>query len=425
MKTFFLVITLCITSFSVSAALHPDSIYMPNIHTVRLYQQGKQLSMPLINLNSNDRLELHFDDLDGRYKNYYYTLQLCNFDWTPASMMPMQYIKGFTQNKINDYKFSSVALTRYTHYSAVIPQGNSYPTKAGNYILRVYLNGDTSQIAFTKRMLVLNPKASIIGKILQPFTPQIFKTHQKIQFNVDLSEINGLNATQEVRVSILQNYRWDNAVTNLKPSFIRGSNLEYSTETTNVFPAGKEWRWLDLRDFHLQSDRVASADYNKNSTSVYLKTDVPLESQPYVYYPDLNGLSLIEAVRGINPNYEGDYATVYFSFLDREGQGDRSDLYLYGQLTNYQLNDSLKLSYNDEKGLYETHLLLKQGYYSYTYLRRDQRPPFAISEMDGNSYETENVYTILVYYRPFGAQADELAGIALVNSRNDRPGFSF
>src|SRR5690606_26438876 len=167
MKTFFLVITLCITSFSVSAALHPDSIYMPNIHTVRLYQQGKQLSMPLINLNSNDRLELHFDDLDGRYKNYYYTLQLCNFDWTPASMMPMQYIKGFTQNKINDYKFSSVALTRYTHYSAVIPQGNSYPTKAGNYILRVYLNGDTSQIAFTKRMLVLNPKASIIGKILQ------------------------------------------------------------------------------------------------------------------------------------------------------------------------------------------------------------------------------------------------------------------
>src|SRR5690606_5799679 len=127
------------------------------------------------------------------------------------------------------------------------------------------------------------------------FTPQIFKTHQNIQFNVDLSEINGLNATQQVRVSILQNYRWDNAVTNLKPSFIRGSNLEYSTETTNVFPAGKEWRWLDLRDFHLQSDRVASADYNKYSTSVYLKTDVPLESQPYVYYPDLNGLSLIEA----------------------------------------------------------------------------------------------------------------------------------
>ncbi|MCO6497822.1 MAG: DUF5103 domain-containing protein [Chitinophagaceae bacterium] len=425
MKTFFLATALCISSVTVSAALNPDSVYMPNIHTVLLYQQGKQLSMPVINLSMNDRLELHFDDLDGRYKNYYYTFQLCNYDWTPAPLMPMQYTKGFTQNKINDYKFSSVALTRYTHYSAVIPQGNSYPTKAGNYILRVYLNGDTSQIAFTKRFMVLNTKASITGKVMQPFTPQIFRTHQKIQFNVDLSEISGLNATQQVKVVLMQNYRWDNAIMDLKPSFIRGNNLEYSTESTNVFPAGKEWRWLDLRDFHLQTDRVASADYNRTSTNIYVKTDAPMESEPYIFYPDLNGLSVIDGVRGINPNFEGDYATVYFSYLDREGYANRSDIYLFGQLTNYEFTDSLKLRYNEEKGLYETHMLLKQGYYSYTYLSRDYRPPFATKEMDGNYYETENAYTILVYYRPFGAQSDELAGIALVNSRSGRPGFSF
>ncbi len=113
---------------------------------------------------------------------------------------------------------------------------------------------------------------------------------------------------------VLQNYRWDNAKVDLKPAFIRGTSLEYNTPNTDVFAAGKEWRWLDVRDFHLQSDRVLTADYKKNSTDIFLRSDFPLSAQRYVYYKDLNGMSSIEAIRGVNPFYEGDYATVYFSF---------------------------------------------------------------------------------------------------------------
>jgi hypothetical protein len=44
--------------------IEPDKIYLPSIHTVKLFQENNQESLPLINLNSNELLELHFDDID-------------------------------------------------------------------------------------------------------------------------------------------------------------------------------------------------------------------------------------------------------------------------------------------------------------------------------------------------------------------------
>src|SRR5664279_1187413 len=238
--------------------------------------------MPVIKLNSGDQAELHFDDIDTDVKYYYYTYQLCNNDWTPVSVNQFDYMKGFTQMRINTYRFSSLALTRYTHYQAVIPDKSSYPTRSGNYMLKVYLNGDTSQLAFTKRLLVIDNKASILAKIIQPYNPDLFRTHQRVQFTVDIKGLDAFNASQQVKVVILQNYRWDNALRNFPPTFIRGTTLEYNSENIGIFPGGKEWRWLDITDFHLQSDRVLTAEYNKKSTEIFLRADGSREGQRYI-----------------------------------------------------------------------------------------------------------------------------------------------
>lgn len=404
----------------------PDSIYVNNIKTVRMYNSGNQLSIPVINLNQGNQVLLQFDDLDADVKYYYYTYQLCNSDWTPANLGQFDYIKGFTQNRITNYRFSSIALTRYTHYQISLPEGNIYPSRSGNYIVKVFLNGDTSQLVFTKRLLVVDNKTTINARIIQPFSPNLSLTHQKIQFMVNTKGLEQLNASQEIKVVILQNNRWDNVMKDIKPTFIRGNSLEYNSDNTAVFPAGKEWRWLDIRDFHLQTDRVASVNYNKSSTDIFLLPDVPLAGRPYVYYKDLNGMSSIEAIRGINPFWEADYATVYFSFVPPNGVAyPNKDLYLFGQLTNYSFTDTLKMIFNPDKGKYETHLFLKQGYYDYTYIGVDKNNPSTYSELDGNYFETENLYTILVYYRSFIGRADELIGIATFDSRGDQPVLGF
>lgn len=391
-----------------------------------LYNAGNQLSLPVINLNSNDQVELHFDDLDADVKYYYYTYQLCNSDWQAANLGQFDYIKGFTQMRITNYRFSSIANARYTHYQALLPDRNCYPSRSGNYLLKVFLDGDTTKIAFTKRLMIVDNKASIAARVTQPFAPEFFHTHQKLQFTVDVKGLNSFNAPQEIKVVVLQNYRWDIAMMNLKPAFIRGTALEYNSENSGIFPAGKEWRWLDLRDFHLQSDRVLTADYKKNTTDVFLKPDGPREGQRYVYYRDQNGMALIEAIRGINPFWEGDYGTVYFSFAPPNGNAyPNKDIYLFGQLTNYDFTDSLKMIFNSDKGKYETHLLMKQGYYDYTYIAVDKNNPAIYNELDGNYYEAENLYTILVYYKSFIGRADELIGVATFDSRADQPGLSF
>ena len=156
-------------SLVVKAQRLPDHVYMPGIRTVKLFQQNNQQSMPLLTLNSGDQLELHFDDMSGYARNFYYTYILCNADWTPADLNVFDYIKGFTQNRLSQYRMSTYSSSKYVHYQALLPESSCRPVKSGNYMLVVFLDSDTSKIAFTKRMMIVDNKVGIGAQVQQPF----------------------------------------------------------------------------------------------------------------------------------------------------------------------------------------------------------------------------------------------------------------
>ena len=403
-----------------------ENTFLPNIASVKLYPYGNQTGYPILTLGSSERLELHFDDLDADVKNYYYTFQLCNADWTPAILNSMDFIKGFSQTRISTYRNASIALTRYTHYQAELPDRNMVPSRSGNYILKVYLNGDTSKMAFTKRFLVVQPVAKIAAHVQQPFNGNIFRTHQKIQFSVNIGSLQASVPNQQVKVFILQNNRWDNAVTNLVPTFVRQNVLEYNTEQQAVFPAGREWRWLDLRSFRLQSDRVSNANYKPGGTELFLRPDPERKELRSAFYRDNNGMCYIQPMESVNPFWQGDYATVHFKYVPKNIQAYRGkELLLFGELTNYGKAPGARMIFNEESGFFETSLFLKQGYYDYEYVLKDSSKPNLppdVSITEGDNWETENVYTILVYFRAFGGRVDELVGIEKVNSLQGRTG---
>ena len=416
----------CIFFTTISFSQNIERVYMPNIKTVQLFAYGNQQGLPVYTLNSSDRIELDFDDMEGSVKSYYYTFVLCDYNWVPVNLSAFDYIKGFTQNRISTYRYSSIALTRYTHYQAILPDRNSVPSKSGNYLLKVFLDGDTSKLVFTKQMLVLDQKAAVTGEVVQPFSAQLFSTHQKLRMSVNISGINSFSAAQQVKVVILQNNRWDNAQKSIPPTFVRGNVLEYNSENIAIFPAGKEWRWLDLRSFRLQTDRVENAIYHKDATDVYVKTDIDRNGQRYLYFPDYNGMYKIVSYESINPFWQGDYATVHFSFATADGNPyPKKNLYLAGHFTGYELSDTWKMNFNEVTGRYETSTMMKQGYYNYTYLCTDSDDLSIKTDLEGNYWETENSYTILVYYKSFTDRYDQLIGVGSINSRNDRPGFSF
>lgn len=416
---FLLLQSICFSQFS-------DAVYRSSVQTVRFHMYGDQFSLPVYNMNTGRQLELNFDDMDADVKSYYYTFQLCDYNWKPVDISQFSYIKGFTQQRITTYRYSSIALTRYTHYQAILPDRGTAITMSGNYLLKVYLDGDTSKLVFTCRMMVVDSKATIKAQVVQPFMPQLAHTHQKIIFQANIAGLDAFSTAQQVKVVILQNNRWDNAIQDIAPTFVRGNMLEYNTENNGIFAGGKEWRWLDLRSFRLQSDRVDSAHYKKNATEIFLKTDADLSAQRYIFFSDYNGMYSVETYETINPLWQGDYATVHFSFFPPGGSAYADkDVYLAGQLTGYSYNEKNRMIFNADKKVYECTLFLKQGYYNYAYIAVDKNKPLQKTDLEGNYWETENTYTILMYYRSFTDRADQLIGISTINSRTDRPGISF
>jgi Domain of unknown function (DUF5103) len=418
-----LAVAVLLLSF-IAMAQVPDMVYDKNIHNVKLNYSGNQLAYPIIKLNGSDQLDLNFDDLNGGVRNYSYTWQLCNQDWSKTVLSEFDYIRGFTQNRITTYRNSSIALVRYTHYMVTLPESSCVPSRSGNYLLKIFADGDTAKVVFTRRVLVVEEKSTVGAQIQQPYNGQITRTHQKLIFTVNLGNVNLINALQQVKVFVLQNNRWDNALTTLKPTFIRQNSLEYNSEDI-VFPGGREWRWLDLRSFRLQSDRVATAKYNANSTDIFVKPDVNRVLQRLVYYKDYNGMFYNEISESVNYLWQSDFADAHFTFIpDGNLVMADKDVYLFGELTNYGLDEKAKMVFNADKAVYETDLLLKNGYYNYDYVTVDkQGGPASFDFTEGNLWDTENSYTILVYYRAINGRSDELIGVAHVNSLTGRSGY--
>ncbi len=422
-KSLFCILVMCLLAYVLPTVaqentISPDHVYYSNIRSVKLNQAGDQLSYPIITLNGSEKLELSFDDMDNDVKNYFYTYVLCNADWTPAQINQVEYLRGFSENRIQDYRFSSIALQKYTHYTVQLPNQNCTPTRSGNYLLKVYLDSDTSQLVITRRMLVIGNKASVSGFIQQPVTPKIFRTHQKINFAVNTAGLNIVNPFDQMKVVILQNYRWDNAIKFPRPLFIKGTVLEYNWEVDAVMPAGKEWRWIDLRSFRLQTERVRTTEYAKDHTDVYAMPDLERGNKMYQFIKDINGLYYLATLDDYNPFFEGDYATVHFNFPVPEPYAGYS-MYIIGELTNYECDDNSRMVYNPASRAYEGSLFLKQGFYNYQYAlvddtRMGSKPSTELTE--GNWWEAENNYTILVYYRALGGRADELVTTTTLNS---------
>ena len=417
-----------IVNISVANAQIPDHIYKPNIRSVKLHPYGDIYSYPVLTLNGADQLELHFDDMDADVKYYYYGFQLCNADWTPANVQVFDYTRGFQSNRITTYRNVSIVQTRYTHYQTVFPERNSGPTKAGNYLLKVFLNDDTSKLVFTKRFLVINNKTSVSAQITQPFNSNLFKTHQRVQVAVNTSnaQINTFSP-QDLKVVIVQNNIWASASILNRPTIYRGNYYEYSDETNTTFPAGKEWRWIDLRSLRLMSERMDKLIDSDTSSriDVYVKADGERHQQIYVYYRDYNGIYTIENRDNANPYWQSDYAWTHFTYVPPGNRAyEGKSVYIFGELTNYEQNDDSRMQFNEEKGVYEKALYLKQGYYNYSYVTLTDKKQGgvqpSVENTEGNYWGTENGYMILVYFRPFGARADELIGFTRVNSAIQR-----
>ena len=402
------------------AQMNPDKIYDSSIHSILIHPLNKPLAMPVVVLNEGSPLQVSFDDFKADYQDYNYAIELMNANWTASSLSSFDYVKGFNQIKINSFSVSTMASQHYYHYQFSFPNVNCKPTKSGNYILKVFKNGNANELVFTQRFYVVEDQVGIAAQVQEPFDGNISKTHQKISVQLDLKQIYSLQPEQ-LQLEVIQNYRYSDAIKISEPNFIRGNILEYNKEDQLIFPSGKEARWLDLQSMQLVSDRISRFQKVQDKNYVFLKPDMSRNELAYYSFNDLNGNYLISNTDALQSENQNDYAYVVFTYLPKDhlplvGQ----NLYLSGAFTNNTLNKNAEMVFDPKLGVYQKTLILKQGYYSYNYILRDRLDPNSLddfTETEGNHWETENNYSILVYYRAPGTQYDSLLGFSTINSK--------
>lgn len=389
--------------FSPELVRTEDREYASNIRSVKLYRQDVELSMPVLELGSDTRLQLVFDDLDGVYREYRYTLIHCDPFWNVTGLAVTDYILGFPEGLVDGYAFSQATRQPYVNYNTLIPGPDMKILRSGNYLLKVYHAGFPDEIVITRRMMVYESKVKVQATVKRSSVVEDIRYKQEVDFEIERGSWQIDNPYNDMVVHIQQNGRWDNAVLDIKPRLVTGSKLNYDWDRINVFDGANEFRHVDLRTLLRYTPRVGLIMVENDTNHVFVKPDYKRAFQVYLEDKDLNGEYVISSEEAISNHYtEADYAMVHFTF-PVQAPFAQGAIYLFGALTNWSFLPEYRMNYNAEKKTYEVALYLKQGYYNYHYVLMENAAVKATTFLtEGDHFETENFYTIYVYHRLAG-----------------------
>jgi hypothetical protein len=411
-------LTLLSAGSAISQPAYGDFTYGDNIKTVQMHVKGWEMSYPVIELGSREELVFSFDDLDGDVKNYQYSIILCNADWTPSSLFESDYIDGFYENQLDNYRLSFNTFTPYTHYSLSIPNYDVSLKLPGNYVIKVYNDFDPDQLVLTKRFMISEPRVKIDARVHLPHLTLHQYSAQQLTVNIFHKDLLINDPYSELTVRIMQNGRKDTEITGLKPTFIRPGEIVYEHEEKMIFPGGNEFRNFDTKSLRYLTEHLKNIDFSGGFNHVELYPSQSRQFTRYFSQHDINGRFLIRNEEGRNPSIDADYVMVYFT-LPWELPVDNGNVYVLGALSDWNFYSHNEMFYNYESRAYELSMLLKQGYYNYKYVYKQDGVSVSDETLfEGNFFETENDYFIMVYHRPPGSRHDRLVGTRQINSRN-------
>jgi DNA-3-methyladenine glycosylase len=387
--------------------------------------------VPFINLSSDNPLVFNFDVFGTDLEDYYYSIIYCDRDWNESTISPLEFIEGFQSNRLTNWENSFNTIQIYRHFTLSFPNQSTKFLLSGNYVLLIYKDGDDGYIpAITKRFIVVeDAPLSIAPNLFTPLGVDQRDTHQEMDFVINRSSAISKLPLQEFDLQVIQNGDLNHPMKNIKPNNFNGSGDPMFRYISKIsFPGSNEFRWIDMRNFRFRNDRVAAIEEKTDSTFITVAKDLPRGKDNYVFYFDAEGVYLVQNF--IFPDSPGgtysDYASTHFTLVSPTPLEDE-DIYIYGELTNWQFDENSRMKYDPIRKAYTKDLFLKQGFYNYLYVAvaRDKPKkypnsfyPYTLdfSWTEGNDFETENLYTAILYYRPLGGRYDRAVDMRQFNS---------
>ena len=384
-----------------------NEILDKNIASLQVVANNDWLSLPIITLNSNDFVNISFDDLTHEYHRYCYKIEHCEADWqTSSALFESDYIDGFASgNTIDDVQESTNTVQLYTHYNISFPNNKCRPKISGNYRVTIYDENDEKHVVCRAYFMIIEPSMGVHLNVTTNTDIDINGKYQQIEMAVDYGNNIVSNPQTQIKTVVMQNSRWDNAVINAHPQYIKANGLQWIHCKDFIFDGGNEYRKFETLDVTHTTMGLESINWDGHNYHAWIWTDEPRPS--YIYDKDANGAFLIRNSDNIDNDVNSDYIITHFRLKSPQIP---HPIYINGFFTNDRFLPQYEMKWNEKNQQYEGELLLKQGYYSYQYLMMKPEGKLKPVPSEGNFYQTENTYQALIYFKANGDRTDRLVG---------------
>ncbi len=382
------------------------------IKTIQFRGDTEFSELPIITLGQ--QLQLSFDDINGDEEDYYYKITHHNFDWTTSDLSKGEYLNGFDDVRIETYENSFNTLQLFSHYTLTIPNRETRAIlKSGNYLISIY--NDSQELVFSRKFMIVENLATVGVEIRRSRNLKFVEGRQVVNFVINSPNFLLVNPNQTVKTLVIQNSNLKNAIKDLVPQYTIGGELIYRYDQESSFGGGNEFLAFDNKDIRAATNGVRKVEVSDLYEN-YLFTDIGRYDRPYTYNPDINGNFVVRNLNAPNPDIEAEYVRMFFNLQYFEDIGDK-ELHLYGNFNNWTIDGSTYMKYDPKTDTYKNERLFKQGFYNYKYVLVNRDGTVNGGAVSGDYWQTENDYTVLVYFRDLGARFDRIIGMGSANSQ--------
>lgn len=401
-KFIFLAILFLISKFTFTQSISPDLVKSISF----LKQNDNRLSNVFVG-TLNERFSLSFDILSGIEHDLYYIIEHCDYDWKKSQLIKSEYIQGFDDVKIDNYSSSFNTYQIYTHYNVSFPNSNTSFKKSGNYIIKII--DEYGEELFRRKFILYENLVTVQTEIKRSRQIEFINEKQVVNFEINPINIQINNPNKTVKVKVYKNNELYYSIDNIKPQYNMGKKLVYRYDIDLSFWGGNEYLFFENKFVRNTSINIRGFDLN-DIYSNFLYDDFSRKNKKYTYNPDINGGFLFNVNNSPNPEFEADYVNIHFYLQKPKAFNLENKIYVVGDFNNYELSNEFLMRFDSRTNLFESVIMLKQGFYNYKYIAVDQNNKIIQGEISGNFDETENEYNVIVYYRNFGERYDRVVG---------------
>lgn len=380
-------------------------VFGQNIQSIQLFNPQTNDETPVIKFG--EQLVLSFDDLTNASEIYRYTIKHYDRNWNDDNLFFTEIANGSLNGLLDQFQYSFNTLQAYTHYKLTFPNDKMQPKISGNFELIVYKDSADRPL-FKKRFYLVEDAATLalnISRIADAKNPNV---NQRVEVKATSKAGDLSSNVNSTTLNVMQNNNPNVVVNNLKASTTMGNQLLFQ-QMNLTFPGNNEFYYFDNKNMNMAADMVRATELKDGVNQTYLH---PVWAFPlnYQYQPDVNGAWFYRRNDlGLerNAEREADYSWVYFS-LDSDPVD--KEIYVLGGFNNFKPSKENLMQYDAANKKYIAKIFLKQGFYNYILATKESNGSMNFGEVNGNFWQTENLYQAFLYYAPFGRNYDGLMG---------------